>query len=102
MLSWGDQIGAAVFYGSIDCFAGYGENYLVFTSTAVQLFFLTWILFCSYLPCAQNVKRVNAAKRTYVNFSKANWVSFREYLEEDMGRLPEPQYIHIGKKHFRK
>ena len=46
--------------------------------------------------------RVNATKRTYVNFSKANWASFREYLEEEIGRLPEPQDIHIGEKHFRK
>ena len=28
--------------------------------------------------------------------------SFREYLEEKIGRLPEPQNIHIGEKHFRK
>ena len=25
-----------------------------------------------------------------------------EYLEEEIGRLPEPQDIHIGEKHFRK
>ena len=42
----------------------------------------------------RNAVRVNAAKRTYVNFSKANWASFREYLEEEIGRLPEPQDIH--------
>ena len=46
--------------------------------------------------------RVNAAKRTYVNFFKANWASLREYLEVEIGRLPEPQDIHVGEKHFRK
>ena len=46
--------------------------------------------------------RVNAAKRTHVNFSKANWANFREYLEIEIGRLLEPQYIHVGEKHFRK
>ena len=46
--------------------------------------------------------RVNAAKRTYVNFSKANWTSFREYLEVEIGRLPEPQNIHVFEKHFLK
>ena len=31
-----------------------------------------------------------------------NCDSFREYLEEEIGRLPEPQDIHIGEKNFRK
>ena len=35
------------------------------------------------------------------DFSKANWVSFREYLEE-IGRMPEPQDIHTDNKYFRK
>ena len=34
----------------------------------------------------RNVVRVNAAKRTYVKFSKANFLSFREYLEIGIGR----------------
>ena len=46
--------------------------------------------------------RVNAAKRTYVNFSKARWASFRENFEIEIGRLPEPQDIYVGEKHFRK
>ena len=40
----------------------------------------------------RNVVRVNAAKRTYVIFSIANWASFREYLEE----------VIVNEKHFRK
>ena len=48
-----------------------------------------------------NVVIVNDWERTYVNFSKANWASFREYLKEEVGsRLSEPQDIHISEKHF--
>ena len=31
-----------------------------------------------------------------------HWTSVGEYLEEEIGKLPEPQGIHIGEKHFRK
>ena len=34
--------------------------------------------------------------------TKANWASFREYLEVEIGILPERQDIHIGEKLFRK
>ena len=36
-----------------------------------------------------------------MNFSKANWARFI-YLEVEIGRLSEPQDIHVGEKHFRK
>ena len=39
----------------------------------------------------RNVVRVNVAKRKYDNFPKANRASFREYLEEEIDRLPETQ-----------
>ena len=48
----------------------------------------------------RNVVSVNAAKRTYDNYSKANWARLKEHLEEEIGRLPEPQDIHIGETKF--
>ena len=55
-----------------------------------------------HISVKRNVVRVNAANITYVNFSKANRASFKEYLEEEIDRLSEPLYIHIVEKHFRK
>ena len=53
------------------------------------------------LSLVTDIERIKAPKRTYINFKKADWESFRNYIEEKLQQIPLTDNVHKSEKQIR-
>ncbi|XP_069961970.1 uncharacterized protein [Bactrocera oleae] len=71
---------------------------------------ITWqptlTLASDHLPIIISIEKpphfIYVDNRTFINFSKANWVGFTEFIESTFNALPIPTDVIVGERQFRK